>query len=590
MLNSRKGFESNANKQRASQIKENLLKSFQSFRTGPEIFYLLSKYLQRSKLKLSIPDTLIYIPSFTQPVYLSTNPDGFIEIDSSKSSCLNFFSKIEPHIPCHPRFIHIAMNQRIRLCFSKEEAKKIFEECPHFSHRLHRWVSVNQNFASKLRVHWKSQTPSKAFIITNRISMINNPSKTRSKISLPSIKMYSDSKNPLEHKNAQDLSRFVNIGEGHSLETKKFLVQFNGTLSVNITSSSRYMPELQNSFTSIVTVINSVFFNNPNRLQELLLDFVKSNHNEWVLISCKGHKVKGDFITNNLKQVESSSALNISHVRGPSAMLCESVTEESLKSDETFDSLEEENEEIERTAKRIEILAGEMEKNHGKIVENLNNQTYLDLKQSDSMGRIPHIMIGILPHKIEKPISYFVEKAKEPPIKPVKHKDRGKNLYWASNEKINPETYTKITAKCLNDVVKVYNKHRNEAKLGRINLIEKKIMGNVFSSETEGILKALEITFFDKSSSFNHFLENKSEKDVIFKTRKMMEIVSCSSEYIARKKVRMLHCGIGISGKQYEDFLKDLEKNVKVKVVIRDDELNVLMNRFRSFKHDVVSE
>lgn len=577
--------------------KESLVKSFASFRNGPEIFYLIAKYLQKGKIRLNIPDTLIYLPSFAYPVYLNTRSDGLVEMDSSKVSVQRFFLREEVIVPGHPRFIHIAMNQRIKLCFTTEEAQKIFEECPHFSHRLHRWISGSQNFASKIRVHWKVLKPPQAFIISNRVPMLPIASKKiRSKSTLPSLPNlpnlpnYSNSKDILMHKNLQDLSKYTNIGEGPSFETKKFLVQLSGTLSLNIIQSSRYMPELQTSFNSIVSIINSVYFNNPNRLQELLLDFIKSANNTWVLISCKGHKIKGDQVVNSIKRVESDPNLNISHIRRPSALHFESVTEESLKSDETFDSMEEENEEIERTAKRIEYLASEMGKSHVDIVETLNNQNYIDLKQGDSIGRIPHMMIGLLPHKLEHPISYFIERAKEPPVKPAKHKDRGQNLLWIGSEKLSPATSTKIAAKCLSDVAKVYNKHRNEAKMGRIGLTQKKILKNVFDTECDRIQKAVEETFLNKTTSFHHFFENKSERDIMFKVKKMLEITNCPSEYVAKKKIQMMHYGLGINDCQFEDFLKELEKTLKLRVILKEEEIQVLMNRFRSFKHDIVSE
>ena len=119
---------------------------------------------------------------------------------------------------------------------------------------------------------------------------------------------------------------------------------------------------------------------------------------------------------------------------------------------------------------------------------------------------------------------------------------------------------------------------------------QKKILKNVFDSEYDRIKKALEETFLNKATTFHHFLENKAEREIIFKVKKMLEIANCPSEYVAKKKIKMMHYGLGISDSQFEDFLKELEKTLKLRVILKEEEIQVLMSRFRSFKHDIVSD
>ena len=72
--------------------KETLKKISKSFRSGPSIFELIIENCKRNKIKLKIPDTLMYLPSMSFPIYLRTLSNGYISVDSSKVSISNFFS------------------------------------------------------------------------------------------------------------------------------------------------------------------------------------------------------------------------------------------------------------------------------------------------------------------------------------------------------------------------------------------------------------------------------------------------------------------------------------------------------------------
>ena len=582
---SNKDHEANAKNMRDLHLKESMKRVFMSFRKGPEIFDLLIVYLKTKRLKLSIPDTLVYLAANAYPAFLSTAADGFVEMNLSKSSVDLFFEKLDHDVLKQPKFIHIAMNQRIRLCYSKSEARKAFEDCPHFSHRLHRWIPFTYQHASKLRVNWKISKPPSAYILTNKLQL-STKSHCKSKSSLPLLKPLKPQGKPtLKHKNSEN---FQIIGESQSLETKKFLVQFSGTSNLNITQTTRFMQELQETFYSLAKLMSSAYFRNPNKLQELLLDFVKSG-NGWVLISCKGHKIKGDQELVNLRKVEIERSFNNSMMRGPSAMGFESVTEESLKSDESFDSFEEENEEIERTAKRIEYMAIEMHRKHGKI-EGLNTQSYLDLRQSDNLGHLPHIMIGLLPHKIENPLSYFIEKDKRPPVKTINLKYKAKELSMLGSEKSNNDTYGRISSKCLSNITKVYNKHRQEALIGRKNMLNKSRLEVIFNESAKDLQDILKQVFGKKNSNFSHYFENKTDEHLSFICKNMLDCFVVPNEYIVKKKVRNIHCNLNISEAEFDECLKEFEDSVRAKALISSNEVLALVEKFVSFKNDVVSE
>lgn len=604
LRNLRKNQEDDAKKLRNLHFKESIQRVFRTFRQGPEIFNLLVVYLKTNKMKLNIPDSLVYLPSLPYPAYLFNGDDGFLQMDLSKNSVDNFFGK-EFGVDCQqPQFIHITMSQRIKLCYSKSEARSTFEDCPHFSHRIHRWIPFTYHYASKLRVHWKKLKPPCAYILQNKIPIFQKSNQS-SKPFFPIINPPKEHKKPvLEHKNALDAIKLKNLREtsnsndnypsknnqssieNQPIEMKKLLVQFSGTLNLSITQTTRYMQELQETFNSIVKLMNSVYFKNPNKLQELLLDFLKFG-DKWILVACKGHKVKGDQDIKSLKKIELERSFNNSMMRGPSAMAFESVTEESLKSDESFDSLEEENEEIERTAKRIEFMAVEMNKKHGKIGD-LNTQNYLEHRQSDSLGHLPYIMIGLLPHKIENPMTYFIEKEKIPPNLPNKPKSKEKPPYWVGNETISSDTYGKLTSKCLNNIIKVYNKHKQEAYIGRKNLHNKKVLIEVFQESGKLLQDSLTSVISQKKQSYSHYFEHKTEQDLPFISKNLLDCLFAINEYSVKKKVRNIHSNLNITGSEFDNFLKEFE--IKLRDHLKKDQVQALIEKFVSFKNDVISE
>ena len=163
-------------------------------------------------------------------------------------------------------------------------------------------------------------------------------------------------------------------------------------------------------------------------LQEALLDFIKGPDGAWFLLNCKGYKVKGDpiEIKINVKEPEvlDESAISIK----PTGFLCQSVSEESLLSDPSSLS-NDEVDRIEKAAKEIKFMANTMQRPDSRMIDSLSKKNYLELKEGDELGRIPHRMIGIMPHKQENPITYFIDKMKDPPIKPTQHKERAKKFH-----------------------------------------------------------------------------------------------------------------------------------------------------------------
>lgn len=581
--------------------REYLQKLFLSFRSGPEIFHLIINYGKNNKIKLEIPNTLIYLPSLSFPVYLSTQTNGFVAIDSSKSSIDNFFDIIEaiPNKDSFPKYIHIAMNERIRICYNEIEARRIFEDCPHFSHRLHNYIQPTSKYASKLRVHWKLFKQPKAYIITNNLSAkIHHLKKTQTKSSsssLPELKRFNSRPSAELNstlRNILDISKLVSQKD-ESLNLKRLIVQFSGTSDNSLIISNRYLPELQEILSTLVKIVNTAFFHNANKIHEIIFDFIKNPEKKWVIVSCKGHKLFGDPKYLEQKKTVEEPQNESFLQRKPSIVLCESVTEESLKSDASLESSkEEEKSEIDRAAYRIKCIAAEKHEIMPNEIGELTKNTYLELKQCDDKGRVPHLMIGILPHKIDNPITYFIEKSKDPPVKPTKHKDRAKNLHWVGREHISPPEYVNVASKHINKVAKVYNKHRYEAHIGRIYLSSKKKISLILHEKEKEIQAAIEDFLMNMKIDwhFSMLFENRSHQEIRAISSRIIYTLNPPSELNMREELRNVHKPMKIIRKDFTDFVESLVGKIRVKAGIPDVECDIILERIKSFEKDILMD
>lgn len=142
---------------RVNQEIENLHNLLKNCRGGPDLYTLFFRGCNSFGINVKIPETLLYISSHNSPIFLHNHPNGPIVADSSEKALERFFDKVESY-PLNlkrasPRYIHIAMNENIYLCYSSEEAKKHFEECPHYTHRIQRYIPPHTNYVSKVRIH-----------------------------------------------------------------------------------------------------------------------------------------------------------------------------------------------------------------------------------------------------------------------------------------------------------------------------------------------------------------------------------------------------------------------------------------------------
>lgn len=135
---------------------ENVHQILCRYSKGPEIYTLLASTAQQFKIPLNIPETLLFMSSFQHPVLLFS-ANGYVQTEISEFAIDKFFERAEAassgNNKAFPKYIHVAMNDRVRICFEQAEARDFFINCPHYSHRLQRYIPPPTNFASKIRVH-----------------------------------------------------------------------------------------------------------------------------------------------------------------------------------------------------------------------------------------------------------------------------------------------------------------------------------------------------------------------------------------------------------------------------------------------------
>ena len=558
------------------------------------------------------------------PVFLRTLSSGYIYVDSSQDSLINFFSvnNAEPYDK-HPKYIHIAMDERIKLCYDDIEAKRIFEDCPHFSHRLHKFIKSSNNYSSKLRVHWKIYKPSIAYIITNTLAInpkkkfyktesilkesitrqnankVNKVNKNNRTQILPPINPKKNIKK-LENsinKSANEISKF-NIYDNDDMrnnESRKFFVSVQGNSENHVTISNRYIPELQESFKNILNLMNSVYFKNPNILQEMLLDFIKEPNGKWLIINCKGYKIKEDSNSNkkeikekiNIKEKLDESAYSIK----PYSNICESVSEESLVSDVSSVS-DDEAIQIEKAAKNITTIASEMNNKKSFSFDILTNKAYIELKEGDELGRIPHRMIGIMPHKQSNPMTYFIDKPKNLPIKPLKHKERAKNFHWFGTDKINPEVYFELATKNITKVSNIYSKHRYEGAISRLYLSTKAKVTELINQKGKEIQNGIDefLLTLDKNFHYCEFFQNRANQDIQYIATGIFNSLNPKSELNLRELLRRSHKGLDITKADFITFSIDLVNQIKLKAQLQDNQAEVLIKRIQSLEKEIIKE
>ncbi|CAG9322931.1 unnamed protein product [Blepharisma stoltei] len=524
---------------------ENIHEILLQYSKGPQIYSLLANLCTSYKIPLNIPETLLFISSIQYPIFLYTNK-GYVYSEISDNSIDSFFDKVEniSHNyhgnQNYPIFIHIAMNDRVRLCFSKSEARELFMNCPHYTHRLQRFIPPSTNFASKIRVHWTSgNKTSKMFFMSNTTQIVlkqykskippppvgkirkpliishtyseklletsvslsmpfkairRNISKTRQ--SSPHSMIFKDSDNSPDETNTsffpkvrKSHKRVFSVGDfstnniidqnPQEIDSSKFIVKSDNYSQVNVVISSQPIPEINHELKTITSLINTFILKKQNYLDELLIDFIKDSKEKFVFLSCKRYKVKGEQPREIFSTKKDSSKSNFK-VAFPDIVI-NNISEQTTpgRDREMEEKLQKarmtahkEAISIDQTQSMIEQKSSEMEIKRDvnlslEEISELNKDNYLVQRKSDKLGRIPYNIIGIMPHNKTNQLISFIEKQKEPALKPLRHKERSKNLFWIGSDQISPIKYTEIMSKSIDKIAKHFDKRKKQAEEGK---------------------------------------------------------------------------------------------------------------------------
>lgn len=327
---------------RSLEKAEKLQGILKSCKAGPDIFVVLSGYCIMTKVFLKIPETLLYISASNSAVFLCNHKYGYIVVDTSKQAMDRFFETTKS-VSINtkykvPIYIHIAMDAKIKLCFNRYDAQEVFENCPHYAHRLQRYIYPSTNLASKIRVYWsknkidticsltnqipfekletresldfrhikKERQVNKASTFTNKIlassfsislpyrplysrkikkSMSHTPSQTLVAVSVPKEKqliMNKTNNDILIGKRTQfypnnSPSSNTSCAIDEENEIEKYVIKYTDLARLKIIITHYPIQELNSIFRNLIEIVNNSALKKSNGLSELFVDFIKDS-------------------------------------------------------------------------------------------------------------------------------------------------------------------------------------------------------------------------------------------------------------------------------------------------------------------------
>lgn len=232
------------------------------------------------------------------------------------------------------------------------------------------------------------------------------------------------------------------IIEKPNIETdfSRYIVRYTNFNQTSVISSSQPISGINDELKSLAVLINSFLLKKSNCLEELLVDFVKDPKENFIFIACKRFKIKGEQ-PHEMSPIKKEASRNTNHMPFPDIVISvaekqspfgEEKYETDLKKSRVSGFKEEMK--IDKAQNLLEQQVSDMEIKKDIIVSikdirDVNKESYLQQKRSDKHGRIPYNIIGIMPHAKNNQLISFIEKQKEPTLKPLRHKERSKNLF-----------------------------------------------------------------------------------------------------------------------------------------------------------------
>ena len=361
----------------------------------PDIFTIFAKKSIDHDIFIKIPETLLYSSHGKNPIFLFNCPEGYICADSSESSISSFFSLVEKrsqqNLNNSPLFIHKSKGGGDHLYFNSQIARTEFEECPYRYHMLQRYLRVGSKSAWKVCVDWMEGS-------IKYYTLVNNCNFTKEN----SFKDLKPKPKPFEPKQ----------------DNQRFLINSKDYKSYHIVASLQPIQTLSSIVKKAIPVINKLIYN-TKPVNEIIVDFIKDFTNEWIFIGVQGCILKGKPAgsASNKKNIiplkpNLTGYPTISFTREKSSSSIEELTENTLSKVESR-RISKISRKIFRKATTVQAPKLSDPPKVAFMTKEEEFNFYLKQKSSDSLGRIPFNMIGILPQNLGNHLTYFVEDKKE---------------------------------------------------------------------------------------------------------------------------------------------------------------------------------
>lgn len=225
-----------------------------------------------------------------------------------------------------------------------------------------------------------------------------------------------------------------------------------------------------------------------------------------------------------------------------------------------------------------------------KDTSDLSRNMYLEQLKSDSKGRIPISMIGIMPHKLNNHITSFVSKYREALPSPLKHKDRFKNLNYLGMQGVEAYKHLDLASRHIDDINKDFDKKLKASQDGKKDILAINSLTSFIKSNDLRIKKAVKESFQNlmQTPAYSVYFENKSHQDWEKIINSFMVCLKPGFEIGIRSKIKKTHKHMHISNKDFEAFINNLQE-IMTRHNFEDEEIKLIIDRVFSFEKDIVT-
>lgn len=478
----------------------------------------------------------------------------------------NFFTTVElisqkdPR-PSMPIYIHRSRGAKTKVYFTTELARKDFEECPYRFHIMQRYIRVGSRSVWKVSVDWQEGC-TKYFTLTN---------------DLP----FDCSKEGLLNRRKKDNAKVFESAVENDME--KFLVKFENTKSYHIVATLKPILGLSNIVKQLIPVLNLLIFKN-REISEIVLDFIKESRDFWVFIGVKGFMLKGEQ-TKRLKEKKKLISISTNFSMYPVISLTQAKTpssSEELPAPQKrieHKKITRVTRKIHRQATNVSMINIEKSKVHMPSREE-QYSFYLNQKKSDSYGRIPFNMIGIVPQKMGTHLTSFIETKRELLPKPIESPEPPLGLYLTDEISVKSNiTYLQEISENLD------NKLSLAAQMKKKRMWDQKIkaIAETIGSSLENIFRLFLHSLKEKPIIGGNFDDTLSDPEIYKICRSYMKMLKGT---ITKNQIKKQHKHLKIKPEEFPYFIQRLQE-VLLENFVPDSEM--IIESFDAHKDEIIS-